>query len=52
MVIPSIAGPSAPSAARPPSVRSMWSADHASVAASVMKADSTTPPHKRIGQSG
>jgi hypothetical protein len=30
----------------------MCKADHASVAASVMKADSTTPPQRRIGTSG
>jgi len=47
MVIPSVAGPKAPSAARPPKVRSTCRADHASTAASAMKAISTTAPHSK-----
>ena len=44
IVSPSMAGPNAPSAAPPPSVRSMWSADQLSTVASAMKAMSTIPP--------
>ncbi len=46
---PSIAGPSAPSAAPPPSVRSMWSADQVSDAFSEKNATSTiAPPQNTI----
>ena len=44
MVIPSIAGPSAPSVALPPSVRSRCSADQPSTAFSAMKAMKVIAP--------
>ena len=49
MVRPSIAGPIAPSAARPWRLRSMYKADQVSTVASVIKATKTINPHKTIG---
>ena len=49
---PSIAGPIAPSAARPCRLRSMCKADQVSTVASVIKATKTINPHKITGFNG